>query len=44
MTWEDCRVIGIDASADEPSYIVEIRAADGSFYLERADLIRRPAP
>jgi hypothetical protein len=42
--WQPCRVIGIDASGDEPRYVVEIRAKDGSFYLDKADLIRKPAP
>ncbi|MDL2409967.1 hypothetical protein PY650_30995 [Rhizobium calliandrae] len=42
--WQPCRVVGIDAGGDEPKYIVEIRSKDGSFYLDKADLIRKPAP
>lgn len=41
--WQQCRVIGIDASGDEPRYVVEILSQDGSFYLDRADLVRKPA-
>lgn len=43
-SWAPCRVIGIDASDGEPRYLVEIRNADGTFYLEKVDLIRKPAP
>ncbi|MBX5239514.1 hypothetical protein [Rhizobium sp. NLR22b] len=42
--WQPCRVVGVDASGEEPKYIVEIRSADGSSYLDKADLIRKPAP
>ncbi len=42
--WQSCRVIGIDATGDEPRYIVEMRAKDGSFYLDKADLIHNSAP
>ena len=41
MAWEPCQVIGIDASRDEPEYLVEVRSGDGEFYLERASLIRK---
>jgi hypothetical protein len=44
MKWEPCRVIGVDASKDDPQYIVEIRSAAGDFYLESVDSIRKPAP
>ena len=42
--WTPCRVLGIDTSRDEPTYIVEARTSDGAFYIERADLVRKPAP
>lgn len=42
--WQPCRVVGIDASGEEPKYLVEIRTKAGEFYLDRADLIRKPAP
>ena len=41
MAWEACQVVGIDASRDDVYYLVEVRNADGEFYLERADLIRK---
>lgn len=44
MTWEPCRVVAIDASSDEPKYIVEVRDASGDLYLEKVDLIRKSAP
>jgi hypothetical protein len=40
MSWQPCRVIGIDASLDEPKYIVEIAQA-GEFFIDRADVIRK---
>ncbi|MDN2582366.1 hypothetical protein [Aquibium sp. ELW1220] len=43
-TWQLCRVVGIDATGADPKYLVEIRGSDGSFYIDRADLIRKPAP
>ncbi|MBB4067420.1 hypothetical protein [Gellertiella hungarica] len=42
--WHPCRVIGIDVSGDEPHYVVEVRADDGSFYLEKAGMIRKDPP
>lgn len=39
--WQPCTVVGIDASRDEPYYLVEMRSSDGEFYLDRADLIRK---
>lgn len=42
--WQTCRVIGIDAARDEAYYIVEMRSEDGTFYIDRADMIRKPAP
>ncbi len=44
IEWQPCRVIGVDASGDEPKYIVEIRSKDGSFCIDKADVIRKPAP
>lgn len=44
-TWAPCRVVGIDAGSDDASrYVIEVRNADGTFYLDRVDLIRKPAP
>lgn len=42
--WTPCRVIGIDASGDEPCYVVEVRTSGGAFYIDRADIIRKPPP
>ena len=42
--WHPCRVIGIDASSEEPTYIVETRSARGEFSLARADIIRKLPP
>lgn len=44
IEWQPCRVIGVDASGDESKYIVEIRGSDGSFFIDKADVIRKPAP
>jgi len=44
VTWQPCRVVGIAASGDEPMYLIEIRGADGGFYLDRAEMIRKPEP
>lgn len=41
---EHCRVVGIDASSEEPQFIVEVRAASGDFYLTKVDRIRKPEP
>lgn len=43
-TWKPCRVIGIDASGDEPTYLVEVRDSDGSFYIAKEDTIRKCPP
>jgi len=43
--WTNCQVIGIDATNDDVRYIVEMRDSDGSFSLERAEIIRKlPKP
>ncbi|MEX0406912.1 hypothetical protein ABGN05_14705 [Aquibium sp. LZ166] len=39
-SWEQCRVVGIDATKDEPQYLVEI-FTKGSSYVDRADMIRK---
>lgn len=39
--WEACTVIGVDATRDEPKYIVEVRDGHGACYVDRADLIRK---
>jgi len=43
-SWQPCHVVGIDASDQEPRYLIEIRNADGTFCLDRVDLIRKPTP
>jgi len=42
--WLPCRVIGVDATDLAPKFIVEVRTEDGEYYVDRADLIRKPAP
>lgn len=42
--WTPCRVLGVHSSDHDVVYIVEVRTSDGAFYLERADLVRKPAP
>ncbi|MGO4637229.1 hypothetical protein AB4Z43_02195 [Mesorhizobium sp. 2RAF45] len=44
MNWQPCQVIGVDSSGDEPSYLVEVRSANGEFHLDRADVIRKCPP
>jgi hypothetical protein len=42
MRWDPCRVVGIDATGEEPQFVIEIRSSDGSYYLDKVDLTRRP--
>lgn len=42
--WKACRVIGVVDEAYGPKYLIEIRSKDGMFCLDKAELIRKPAP
>lgn len=42
--WKPCRVIGIDASGDDPQYIVERYDRTGAAFLEKVEMIRKDQP
>lgn len=42
--WTPCRVIGAGIEGPDVLYVVEVRAPDGTFNLDRADIIKKAAP
>jgi prenyltransferase beta subunit len=42
--WKPCRVVGIDARGSLAQFVVEIRNADGTFYIDLVESIRKPEP